>query len=87
MVNLGLDPDWVWSLKGATRPQADSKNKIDIRIFDKSASVARKVAVRDYNSFDDQPNLILYEGWFDKASGIVKIEKKSDLTAPIRKAA
>jgi hypothetical protein len=87
VVTMGLDPDWVWRLKAVTRPQADSNSRRDIRIFDESAAIVRKVAVRDYNTLEDHPKLILYEGWFDKVSGAIKIEKNTDPTAPVRDAA
>jgi hypothetical protein len=87
VVNLGLDPDWVWRLKGVIRPQAGSKSAFDIRIFDEGNAFARKVSVRDFNSLNEHPLLVIYEGWFDKVSGAVKLEKKTDPKAPIRSAA
>jgi hypothetical protein len=87
VVNLGLDPDWVWRLKGVTRPQTNSKSAFDIRIFDEANAIARKVSVRDFNTLNDHPLLIVYEGWFDKVSGAVKLEKKTDASAPLRSAA
>jgi hypothetical protein len=34
------------------------------------------VTVKDYTSLDGHPELILYEGWFDKKSMKVQIEEK-----------
>jgi hypothetical protein len=36
----------------------------------------KNVTVKDYNSLDEHPDLILYEGWFDKKSMKVQIKEK-----------
>ena len=77
VVNLGLDPDWVWRLKGVIRPQTNSKSAFDIRIFDEAKAIARKVSVRDFNTLNDHPLLIVFEGWFDKSLGRRQTRKEN----------
>jgi len=73
---LKQNPDWVWTLKTVVRPRPDGKDRFDFRVFDQAQVAAKKVTVKDYNSLDEHPNLILYEGWFDKKSMRVEIEDK-----------
>jgi len=70
VVEMGKDPDWVWKLKGAVRQRSKSKTEdsFDVRVFDEAQAAAKKVTVKDYTSLDEHPDLILYEGWFDKKS-------------------
>ena len=81
VVNLGKNPDWVWRLKSVRRPRpADEMNKepYDVRVFDESEAAAKKVRVKNYLSLDEHPELILFEGWYDKKNFKVDlVEKKS----------
>jgi len=76
VVNLGKNPDWVWHLKGVVRSRQESKDSYDVRVFDEAKAGQARVIVRDYTSLDEHPELILYEGWFDKRSMKVEIEEK-----------
>jgi hypothetical protein len=66
VVDLGLDPDWVWNLKGVAMPREENRNRFDIRIFDEAQAAGRSVYVKNYKNLDDHPELILFEGWYDK---------------------
>lgn len=77
VVELKQNPDWVWKLKGVVRKRPEEgKDAFDVRVFDEAQVAAKKVAVKDYNSLNEYPDLILYEGWFDKKSMKVQIEEK-----------
>jgi hypothetical protein len=67
------EPDWVWKLKGVVRPRLEGKDAFDFRVFDEAQVAAKKVTVKDYTSLDEHPDLILYQGRFDKKSGEVQI--------------
>jgi len=45
------------------------------RVFSAAQAVSKKVVAKDYNSFPEHPELILYEGWFNKM-GAAKMEKR-----------
>ena len=79
-----LDPDLVKLLKAVERRGTNGAVP-NIRIFDNSEAVARKVQVKDYTSLDVDPGLILYEGWFDGEAKQVKLEEKNkfDWNIPI----
>lgn len=66
VVDLKLDPDWVWKLKSVSRPSVETPNRLEIRIFDPAAAAAANFKVANYNSLDDHPDLILFEGWYNK---------------------
>ena len=59
-------------------PEIDhGKGAFDFRVFDEAQVAAREVTVKDYTSLDEYPDLILYEGWFDKEANKVEIEKQA----------
>lgn len=80
IVNQKKSPDWVWRLKAVVRKRPSGKNAFDVLVFDDAEAIAQKVKVRDYTSLDNQPDLILYKGWFDKDSKQVELEEKVGLT-------
>ena len=77
VVDLNLDPDWVWTLKAALRPRAGEQMVKDIRIFNPARAVADNVTVRNYTSLDAHPDLILYEGWFHSKTHKMQITEKT----------
>ena len=76
VVQLNKDPDWVWSLKAVVRSNPGGKKVFDVRVFSDNAAAAKKVKVKDYTSLDEHPELILFEGWFDKASNETHIVER-----------
>ncbi len=73
------DPDVVWKLRAVMRRRGESKDAFDVRVFDDIEAATKKIKIEDYDSFDAHPELILYEGWFDKAAIQVQLEvKKTD---------
>jgi hypothetical protein len=75
VVDLGKDPDWVWKLKSVVRRQAE-KYRYDVRVFDETQTGARGMRVRDYTTFDEYPDLILFEGWYDKKSYQAQMQER-----------
>ncbi|QTA79992.1 Uncharacterized protein dnl_22770 [Desulfonema limicola] len=73
VVNLKLESDWVWNLKAVVRPKENVKSINNIRIYDPSTAAAMEVKVKDYTSLDNYPDLILFDGWYDKDSWEMKI--------------
>ena len=71
-----MDPDLVKLLKAVVRRSATGETALNIRVFDESEALAKKVEVKDYTSLDEHPDLIIYEGWFDEGSKQVKLEEK-----------
>jgi hypothetical protein len=77
VVDLKKDPDWVWDLKAVARQREEGKYLYHLRVFDEYQARLRKVEVKDYTSLDGHPDLILFEGWFDKETDKVQLEEKS----------
>lgn len=77
VVTLKKDPNWVWELKCVKRPRADIKQQFDFRVFSDSDVARARVKIRDFTSLDDHPELILFQGWLDKASMEVHFEEKT----------
>ena len=75
VVEQGLDPDWAWSLKCVRKPRENSKSAFDIRIFSAETAAQHGVRVKDYSSLDNQADLIIFAGWYDKRTLDVHLEK------------
>ena len=80
VTQLKLDPDWVWSLKGALRPTID-RHIFDIRIFDPKETAVTDVVITDYNSLDRCPEMILFEGSYNKSTGWLDIKRTTNKAA------
>ena len=48
------------------RPHEEDLETIDVRIFDKYSAEKKNVRVTDYASLDSNPDLVLFEGWYNK---------------------
>ena len=80
VTQLKLDPDWVWSLKGAVRPTTD-KHVFDIRIFDPEEAVVSDVVIDNYEDLDRYPEMILFEGGFNRSTGWLDIKRTANKAA------
>ena len=81
VVDLKQNPDWVWKLRSVVRRRAGGKHRFDFRVFNEAQVAAKKVKVKNYTSFDNHPELILYQGWFDKVSMEVHFEEQKKMAA------
>jgi hypothetical protein len=80
VTQLKQDPDWVWTLKGVVRPTTE-KHNFEIRIFDPEEAFLSDIIVTDFNALEDFPELILFEGYFNKNTGWVDIKRTADKAA------
>jgi len=71
-----MPPDLVKLLRAVERKSPNGAG-FNIRVFDHSEAIAKKVEVKDYLSLDERPGLVLYEGWFDEGAKQVKLEEKT----------
>ncbi len=76
-----IDPDLAKLLKTVTRGSSTEATGLNIRIFDDSEAIAKKIQVKNYISLDEHPDLIIYEGWFDEKSKRVKLEEKKRISS------
>jgi hypothetical protein len=74
VVSLGKNPDWVWNLKAAMRSNGADKDTFEVRVFDAAQAADKGIKVHDYHTFDEHPEMILYEGWFNKRTFEAKIQ-------------
>jgi hypothetical protein len=82
VVNLGQDPDWVWDLKAVVKPvEGGKKSARRFRVYDPVQAAKQWIKVRDYHSLDDFPDLILYEGDFDKDTNAVSFSVRDPAKA------
>jgi len=86
VVKLSKDPDWVWSLKSVLRHRQDKKDVYDVRVFNSNDAAMKKIAVKNFTSLDEHPELILFEGWYNKKSRDVHIDEKGKTQSPAKAA-
>jgi hypothetical protein len=65
---IKMDPDLVPLLMSVTRKSSRGAKVFDIRVFDEPETLIERIAVKNYNSLNDHPELIIFEGWFDRDS-------------------
>ena len=67
VVKLGKDPDWVWDLKAVVKPaEGGKKSARRFRVYDPVQAAKQWIKIHNYHSLDDYPDLILFEGDYDK---------------------
>jgi len=71
-----MDAGLVKLLKAVVAKSATGGKAYNIRVFDESEALAKKVQVKDYTSLDERPDLIIYEGGVDEGAKQVKLEEK-----------
>ncbi len=76
VAKFGGNPDFIWdNYKAVTRPKEGMKDTFEVRVFSPAQAASRNITVKDYNSLTEHPELILYEGWFNKMAQ-AEIEKR-----------
>jgi hypothetical protein len=82
VVNLGKDPDWVWELKAVVKPiEGDKKSARHFRVYDPVQAARQWVKIIDYHTLDEYPELILYEGNFDRDTHAVAFSVRESAKA------
>ena len=66
VVTYKQDPDMVWDLRAVTRCHVDDPKLYDFRVFSQDDASRRGVRVQNFETLDQHPELILYEGWYNK---------------------
>ncbi|MCB2193028.1 MAG: hypothetical protein KQI62_15770 [Deltaproteobacteria bacterium] len=67
------DPDWVWKLKQVQKPSEQGNDMREFRVYDAIMAAQKNVAVREYASLDQHPELILYHGWLNLKNNDVQV--------------
>ncbi len=76
VLELKQDPDWVWQLKSVVRRREGGSHRFDFRVFEGAQAAGKGVKVKDFTFLDSYPELVIYQGWFDKVSMEVHFEEK-----------
>ena len=82
VVKLGQDPDWVWELKAVVMPvDGGKKSARHFRVYNPVQAAKQWIKVLNYHSLDDYPDLILYEGDFDRDTHAVSFATRKPAKA------
>ena len=67
---------WV-KYMAVMRPQQEDGDTYDVRIYDEGTAEKNRFRTIDYDTFDQNPELILFEGWFNRKAkkGEIKYTK------------
>lgn len=76
-----MDPDLAKLLKAVMRKSTSQEGQSNIRVFDESEALAKKVKVENYTSLDEHQDLIAYEGWVNLESQRVGLEEKKRISS------
>ncbi len=76
VVDLKYDPDWVWQLKAAKIEKENRKGFFLFRIFDPSLALMKGIKVQHYATLDDHPELIYFDGWYEKFSWQLQVNDR-----------
>ncbi len=81
--DLKMDVVWVCDLKTVMRKRAGGNPGYDIRVYDALEMSDKKVKVRDYTSLEGRPDLIVYEGWFDRQTKQIELKDLTNQDYPL----
>jgi hypothetical protein len=76
-----MAPELAHILKAVVRTSPTEEGVFNIRVFDESEALAKKIQVKNYTSLDEHPDLIIYEGRFDERSKRVELEEKKKISS------
>lgn len=62
----GMSSDVVWKLMAVVSPRLNEKYVVDVRVYDSSKTKQGGFKVENYHSFDDHPDLVIFDGWYSK---------------------
>lgn len=66
VVALQYDPDWVWKLKMVQIEKENKKGAFYFRVFDPVSAMIKGITVLNYHTLETHPELIFFDGWYDK---------------------
>jgi hypothetical protein len=74
IVNRKHEPDWVWALMAVYRDRPEGGSVRDVLLFDPRQASHQGVDAVDYVVLSQHPDLIVFQGWYDKAQGTFEIQ-------------
>jgi hypothetical protein len=81
VVSLKIDPDEAWALRYVSRPSESKPGIQDFRLFAPNKTAKAGLVVKDWSSLDDHPDLILFEGHYDRSSKTVEFRARTKSAA------
>ena len=75
---MAKETNWVRGLAMVTRSRSSGGKSTDVRIFAQYEASSSGVKIKDYNTLEQYPQLIILEGWFDKESKKVSTNKRKE---------
>ena len=79
VIKESMNPDLVWELKALILPRPNEKDSFDVRVYNSSKTSSNSVTVTDYRSLDNHPDLVIFEGWYNKKTHEVGKKIRTDV--------
>ena len=76
VVGMKIEPDDAWALKYVGRSLDDQPGSNAFRLFSPDKARAAGITVKDWTSLNDHPELILYQGIYNKKAQRVEFEER-----------
>jgi hypothetical protein len=76
-----IEPGTIPYLKAVIKSKEQPDKAFDIRIFDPSEAEAGTITVKNYDSLNDNANLIIAEGWYSDATKKAELNVKRSIPA------
>ena len=73
---MDVDSKLAYALKAVMRPINNNPNTVEVRLYKQNIVDYYKLKVKNFNSFDDHQNLVLFEGTWDKKNMILNLEDR-----------
>lgn len=73
VTELNCDPDWVWSLKSISSADEGKKKQFRVLVFSQETAVGRGIGIHNAEDLTAHPELILFEGRYDKDTPHVEV--------------
>ncbi len=67
VTELKMEPDYVWRLKAVKRYWPNEKKIFHFRVYDEKLTDKKGLKIKDYATFDNNADFILFQGVCDSA--------------------
>jgi hypothetical protein len=76
ITNLKLNTSWAYNLKSVMKPGQEN-GIMDFRLYNDADVRAKNLKIKDFDTFNDHPTMLLFEGNYDPKNQNVQITKKN----------
>jgi len=76
ITNLKLNTSWAYNLKSVMKPSQGS-GLMDFRLYSDADVRSKNLKIKDFDTFNNYPAMLLFEGNYDPKTQNIQITKKT----------